>query len=121
MAILIDVEEYPSKTYTVAVIIFESSYFEAVREDYLDDIEYALLQRHLILTPDTGDLIRGSGGVRKLRWPGRGKGKRGGLRVIYYWLTLDDQILMLDIYGKGDKANLSPVEIRALRKWVKSL
>jgi len=103
------------------VIIFESSHFEAVREDYLDDIEYALLQRHLILTPDAGSLIRGSGGTRKLRWPGRGKGKRGGLRVIYYWLTADDQILMLDIYGKGEKANLTPDEIRALRRVVKLL
>ena len=103
------------------MVIFESFHFEAVRDQYLDDFEYALLQRYLVLMPDAGDLIRGSGGIRKLRWPGRGSGKRGGLRVIYYWLTRDDQLLMLDIYAKNERVDLSRSEIRALRALVKDL
>lgn len=103
------------------MVIFESSHFEAVRERYLNDLEYSLLQRHLILDPKVGEVIRGSGGIRKLRWAGQGRGKRGGLRVIYYWMTADDQILMLDIYAKGDKADLSRGEIKKLREIVKSL
>ncbi len=103
------------------MVIFESFRFEAVREQYLDDLEYALLQRELILRPDAGDLVRGSGGIRKLRWPGRGHGKRGGLRVIYYWLTRDDRLLMLTIYAKGEKADLSKAEVKALRALVNDL
>ena len=116
-----DIACYTSKTYSLVVVIFESSHFEAIREGYLNDNEYALLQRHLVLIPDVGSLIKGSGGTRKLRWLGQGKGKRGGLRVIYYWLITDDQILMLDIYGKGEKTDLTADEIKAIRKLVKSL
>lgn len=103
------------------MVIFESSHFEAVRETYLDDLEYALLQRQLILAPHAGDRVPGAGGIRKLRWPGRGQGKRGGLRVLYYWLGKPDQLLMLDIYAKGEKSDLSRAEVKALRALVKGL
>ncbi len=62
----------------------ESSVFERICPVYLDDDEYTELQEHLILNPEGGEVVRGSGGVRKLRWARAGMGKRGGLRVIYY-------------------------------------
>ena len=62
----------------------ESPAFDRLREVYLDDDEYAELQQFMILNPEAGDLVRGSGGVRKLRWKRKGSGKRGGLRVIYF-------------------------------------
>jgi hypothetical protein len=75
----------------------------------------------LIDRPDAGDIIRGSGGVRKVRWTSRGTGKRGGLRVIYYWITKKDQILLLTLYKKGEVDDLAKDEIREMRKTVKSL
>lgn len=68
--------------------------------------------------PDAGAVIRGSGGVRKVRWGARGKGKSGGVRVIYYWVTAEDQILMLTIYGKGEKEDLSAADLKRIVKLV---
>ena len=68
--------------------------------------------------PDTGKIIPGSGGVRKMRWAGSGRGKRGGLRVIYNWCVADDQIWMLLAYPKSEKDDLRRDEIRKLKKLV---
>jgi hypothetical protein len=105
----------------LTVIFIESSDFSDLRESYLDDDEFGLLQAMLIDRPDAGDIIRGSGGVRKVRWTSRGTGKRGGLRVIYYWITKKDQILLLTLYKKGEVDDLAKDEIREMRKTVKSL
>ncbi|MGI8639787.1 MAG: type II toxin-antitoxin system RelE/ParE family toxin [Pyrinomonadaceae bacterium] len=80
----------------------------------ISDEEYAELQFHLCENPDEGDLIRGGGGIRKLRWRVVGKGKSGGVRVIYYWAARRGKILMLDIYQKNEKSNLSQTEILLL-------
>ena len=103
------------------MIFIESQLFEKIRDRYLDDDQYRLLQAALMEQPESGDLIRGSGGVRKVRWSERGKGKRGGLRVIYYWITSRNHLLLLTVYRKSEVADLSPVEIRALHDLVKSL
>lgn len=65
--------------------------------------------------PDAGKVIPGSGGLRKVRWAARGHGKRGGARVIYFWWTADDKILLLDIYAKGEQEDLTADEIAKLR------
>lgn len=67
--------------------------FERIRERYLDDEQYQLLQAALMANPEAGSFIPGSGGLRKVRWAVDGKGKSGGLRVIYYWVTRDSHIL----------------------------
>jgi mRNA-degrading endonuclease RelE of RelBE toxin-antitoxin system len=103
------------------MIFIESQLFEKIRDRYLDDDQYRLLQAALMEQPESGDLIRGSGGVRKVRWSERGKGKRGGLRVIYYWITQRNHLLFLTVYRKSEVADLSPVEIRGLHDLVKSL
>jgi mRNA-degrading endonuclease RelE of RelBE toxin-antitoxin system len=86
----------------------------------LDDSEYLELQSALILRPDLGDLIPESGGLRKLRWveSRRGKGKRGGVRVIYYWYAPDELIYFLLMYSKGEQDDLSAAEKKALRQLI---
>ena len=82
----------------------------------ITDEEYAELQFYLCENPDQGDLIQGSGGLRKIRWHVGGKGKSGGVRVIYYWAVEREKILMLDIYRKNEKGDLTKSEIAVLRK-----
>lgn len=82
----------------------------------LTDDEFSGLQIFLCENPDFGKLIEGSGGVRKIRWAVRGRGKSGGVRVLYYLVTDKDKILLLDIYSKSDRETVTDNEIRSLRK-----
>ena len=84
----------------------------------MDDDEYTKLQLALVRRPDWGKIIPGSGGLRKLRWAGSGRGKRGGLRVIYYWQTADEQIWLLLAYLKSEQDDLSHDEIKQLKRLV---
>lgn len=81
----------------------------------MDDDEYAELQTFLAGRPDAGNVIKGSGGMRKLRWAGSGRGKRGGLRVIYYWWVAQDRISMLLMYPKNEQDDLSANQLKLLR------
>ena len=103
------------------MVFIEAPPFERVRQDYLDDDRYRLMQATLMANPSTGDLIRGSGGIRKLRWAAAGTGKRGGLRVIYYCFTERERILLLTMYRKSEVSDLTPAEVKALRALVESL
>ena len=100
------------------MIIIETSVFTRQVHALLTDEEYRQLQIILMATPDMGAIIPGSGGLRKLRWVIRGKGKRGGTRVIYYWASTLDRILMLFIYAKSEKDDLTPAQLQVLRKIV---
>lgn len=84
----------------------------------MPDEEYRALQGALLLRPDAGDLIKGSGGLRKILWKLPGKGKRGSLRGIYYWDT-PDAIYMLLPYGKTEQENLTPKLLKVLSSLVK--
>jgi hypothetical protein len=89
-------------TYNASMLSFiETKLFTKLVTEHLSDEEYARLQEALIRDPETGDLIPGSGGVRKVRWGVRGRGKRGGIRVIYYARTRQGQIWMLTLYAKN--------------------
>lgn len=94
----------------------ESSVFAKYVHDYLTEEEYAGLQWYLSSRPDAGDLIPASGGCRKLRWGLTDKGKRGGVRVIYYGTTESGQIWLLAIYAKTRRENLPANVIRALKE-----
>lgn len=87
----------------------EAPAFMRFREIYLDDDELARLQFFLAANPESGDLVPGEGGIRKLRWrdPRRGKGKRGGLRIIYYCFLADREIWLLTLYDKNEASDLS--------------
>jgi hypothetical protein len=82
----------------------------------LDDESCGALQTHLAKHPGDGDVIRGSGGLRKIRWAAKGHGKRGGVRVIYYWWINKDRISMLFIYPKNEMDDLSAEQLKLLRQ-----
>ncbi|MEO7478680.1 MAG: transcriptional regulator [Lysobacteraceae bacterium] len=94
----------------------ESSVFARHVYDYLAEEEYTDMQWHLSNHPEAGDLIPGSGGCRKLRWGISGKGKRGGVRVIYYGQATQGVIWLLTIYAKTRQENLPPHVIRMLKQ-----
>jgi len=97
----------------------ETPVFTAAVTSLLSDEEYRQLQLALVIRPEHGALIRGSGGLRKLRWGGRGHGKRGGVRVIYYWHPGEHFLYMLLIYAKAAQDDLTPSQVRILRRLVK--
>ena len=88
------------------MIFIETSRFTKLLSEYLSDDEYRMLQWHLQEKPDAGDIVRGSGGVRKVRWAPEGKGKSGGVRVIYYWKKSEYEIWMLTIYSKSERESI---------------
>ena len=97
----------------------ETPVFTAALRRLLPDEPYRALQLALVLRPEQGAVIPGSGGLRKLRWSAEGRGKRGGLRVIYYYHTLDDLCYMLYVYAKNDQGDLTASQIRALARLVR--
>lgn len=103
------------------MVFVETSLFTRLLRDHLDDEEYRGLQAHLIEHPDAGAVIRETGGVRKVRWRSRGKGKSGGVRVIYYWVKADEQIFFLTIYGKSQKEDLTSQDLRKISKLLEEL
>lgn len=88
--------------------------------EFLSDEDYAELQWFLVNHPEAGAVIVGGGGIRKLRWAIGGRGKRGGARVIYYWANKREQIFMLDIYAKNEKADLTADELKGLAQLVEA-
>jgi len=85
----------------------------------LDDDEYRSLQIALMLRPEQGPVIRGAGGLRKVRWAKAGSGKRGGLRVIYYWAPRERAFYMLYAYSKNEQDALTPTQARVLGQLVR--
>jgi len=113
---------YPPLADTLAVVLEfrETAIFTRDVISLLTDEEYAELQGVLIVQPDAGDVIPGTGGLRKLRWSQkrRGKGKRGGVRVIYYWYVSGSLIYMLLAYSKDEQDDLTTAEKRLLARLV---
>jgi hypothetical protein len=95
----------------------EAPAFTRYVSGYLTDDEYRELQNRLAAAPEQGDVIPGTGGFRKLRWidPRRGKGRRGGLRVIYYYFPGEQQIWLITLYDKDEASDLTPKERQALK------
>jgi len=99
------------------MVFYETPIFTEQVVEFLDDESYRALQNALILDPEAGDLIPRSRGLRKIRWKVAGRGKRGGIRVIYYLVT-KDQIFMLYAYAKNEQENLTPDQTQKLRNLV---
>ncbi len=100
------------------MIFIEDHGFQKRRKGLLDDDELFGLLEWLAVHPEAGKVIPGSGGRRKLRWAAKGHGKRGSVRVIYFWWLADDKILLLDIYAKGKQEDRAADEIEKLKRKV---
>jgi hypothetical protein len=98
--------------------IIETSIFTRRVRELLRDEDYRLLQLHLAAQPDAGAIIKGSGGLRKVRWALGARGKRGGVRLIYYWSKEEDRLLMLLIYAKSERDDLTAAQLKVLRTLV---
>lgn len=101
--------------YSRGMVFTETPVFTRQITQLLPDDEYGELQKELNANPAAGDIIPHSGGLRKVRWRSAAKGKRGGIRVIYYWYVNEDEIYMLLAYGKGIKDDLTAKELKILR------
>ncbi|BBB26936.1 type II toxin-antitoxin system RelE/ParE family toxin [Amphritea japonica] len=97
------------------MVIVETAVFTKLIKEMLSDDEYKNLQEVLISRPASGDLIKESGGLRKIRWSVQGTGKSGGIRVIYYWVVDDHHIRMLYVYPKGKQDNLTKAQLAQLK------
>ncbi len=102
--------------YHLGVVIVETGAFTARIRLFLEDDEYRRLQAALAGRPDAGAVIPGTGGLRKLRWAGSGRGKRGGIRVIYFWHQRTARILLLLAYAKNERGDLTEAQKRALKR-----
>ena len=98
------------------ISFIETKLFTRLVQDYLSDDEYAALQQALLANPEAGAIIPGSGGVRKLRWGVAGRGKRGGIRVIYFLRTRHGQIWMLTLYAKNVVENISANVLKQIKE-----
>ena len=103
------------------MIFIESKLFEKLREKYLEDESYRQLQNFLVEQPLAGDVIQGTGGLRKLRWSANGKGKRGGIRTIYLFITEKSHIHLLTLYAKNEVNDLTDQEKKILKSIVEEL
>ena len=114
------VDAYPPLAYGRFVVIVETRTFTNRIHGLLSDEDYRHLQLALAARPTAGSVIPGAGGLRKFRWSGSGRGKRGGARIIYYWHPASDQLLMLFAFAKNERADLSAEQKRLLRAAVET-
>jgi mRNA-degrading endonuclease RelE of RelBE toxin-antitoxin system len=101
------------------MIFIETPLFTKLIKDFLPDEDYRLLQQTILIRPEVGVLIRGGAGLRKMRWNLPGSGKRGGLRIIYYWDVPEDKIYLLLPYKKGKQDSLTDEQLKNLRAVIK--
>jgi mRNA-degrading endonuclease RelE of RelBE toxin-antitoxin system len=97
-------------------VFIETHLFTRLADKYLSDDELARLQRYLNDNPEAGDVIRESGGVRKMRWGSEGRGKRGGLRIIYYLRSRRDEIWLLTLYAKNVTETISGQVLKEIKE-----
>ena len=105
--------------YTCSCRFVETPIFARVITELIDDESYLALQLGLMLRPTLGLVIKGSGGLRKLRWAKPGAGKRGGVRIIYYWAPIETAFYMLYAYSKKEQGDLTPAQTRRLGQRVR--
>ena len=109
---------YAGNVQNMDALFIELPVFQKHRDDYLDDDLFRSFQLELLKNPEVGDLIEDTGGLRKIRFGDqrRGKGKRSGLRVIYYWWSGFDQFWLFTVYNKNEQDDLTPAQKKLFRK-----
>ena len=113
---ILAIEIYAGNVQNMDALFIELPAFEKHRRDYLDEELFHRFQQELLKNPEAGDLVEGTGGLRKIRVVDqrRNKGKRGGLRVIYYWWSGFDQFWLFTLYGKNEQDDLTPPQKKLL-------
>ncbi len=107
--------------YTLNVFTFiETKLFTRLVKDYLTDEEYRELQTALIESPEAGDVIPGSGGVHKIRWRAKGRGKRGGYRIIYFMRFAEEEIWLVTMYPKNVTDTISADVLKKIREEIEN-
>ncbi len=109
---------YIRRWHILEMVIVETSVFTKKAEKLLDRETFRRLQLRLLANPYAGDVIKGTGGLRKIRWEGSDRGKRGGVRVIYYLAREAEVILLLLIYGKNERDDLTPKQRAVLKRLI---
>lgn len=104
--------------FRVTLTFIESPVYSEQIDDLLSAEDHRQLQLHLLVQPNRGDMIKGAGGLRKLRWAGSGRGKRGGIRIIYY-LWHGDTAFLLFAYPKNQQEDLTPAQAKLLHQLIK--
>ena len=107
--------------YNTVMEFIEATAFTKYVYDYLTEDEYLGLQSFLLQNPEASKIVRGSGGVRKVRWAITGKGKSGGVRVIYYFKKQDDEIWLLTIYSKSEVESIPAHVLRQIAKEIENV
>lgn len=112
------IEIYAGNVQNMDALFIELPAFQKHRSDYLDDDLFHRFQQQLLQNPQAGDVVEGTGGLRKIRVVDerRNKGKRGGLRVIYYWWSGFDQSWLFTLYGKNEQDDLTPPQKKLLKE-----
>ncbi len=108
--------KYTSMPYSRDVTFVEAPIFSKKVYEYLNEDEYAALQWALVIRPEAGKVIPGSGGLRKIRWSAKGQGKRGGTRIIYYFQKENGEIWLITIYAKGETENIPTKTLKAIKE-----
>jgi len=112
---------YASMAYKEDMEFIETPIFTKSICELLPDDDYRMIQQSLVLRPEAGKIIQGSGGLRKMRWHLQGGGKRGGLRLIYFWDKLNERIYMLLIYKKNKQEDFTPSQLKIIKNLIKEL
>jgi mRNA-degrading endonuclease RelE of RelBE toxin-antitoxin system len=113
--------DYTAKPYNLHMEFIEATAFTKYLYNYLSEDEFLGLQSFLLQYPESGKIVRGSGGVRKIRWAMSGRGKSGGVRVIYYFKKHDDEIWLLTIYSKNEAENIPAHVLRQIAKEIENV
>ena len=98
------------------IVFIETESFTKNLPWYMGDEEFSAFQQFLGKNPTVGNIIPRTGGLRKIRWLGKGKGKRGGLRIIYYYHLANGEIMLMAIYAKNEAEDLTTDQLKFLRQ-----
>jgi hypothetical protein len=115
------IAHYTALPYNVIMEFIEAPLFTRYVYDYLTDDEYLGLQSYLLIYPESGKIVPGSGGIRKLRWAMTGSGKRGGVRIIYFFKKQNDEIWLLTIYSKNEIENIPAHILKKIAEEIKNV